>query len=177
MLHTLSECNKLSSLSAVSAAPSSTPSLKLFSLSLRLLVTIRNSKSSAWKWKSGVSHTPASRDELMRGARQRAEALVENGPRERSVLEILRRLEDAADAILPQFRMPQRLVSRAPSCTNVEAAFKTDEVFPKTLRSPRAISTRASARWRAPRINSSRDAGVWLTPLSTSTPTTSNSES
>src|SRR5260370_18568758 len=26
---------------------------------------------------SGVSHTPASRDELMRGARQRAEALVE----------------------------------------------------------------------------------------------------
>jgi inosine/xanthosine triphosphatase len=28
---------------------------------------------------SGVSHTPASRDELMRGARQRAEALVELG--------------------------------------------------------------------------------------------------
>src|SRR5260370_4238235 len=30
---------------------------------------------------SGVRHTPASRDELMRGARQRAKALIEKGRR------------------------------------------------------------------------------------------------
>src|SRR5277367_403307 len=38
----------------------------------------------------------------------------------------------------------------------------------------RAICTRASARWRAPAIRSSRESGVCRTPLATSTPTTSN---
>src|SRR5580704_10447805 len=38
----------------------------------------------------------------------------------------------------------------------------------------RAICIRASARWRAPAIRSSRESGVCRTPLSTSTPTISN---
>src|SRR5215469_240859 len=42
------------------------------------------------------------------------------------------------------------------------------------LLSARAISKSASARRRAPAINSSRERGVWRTPLGTSTPTTSN---
>src|SRR5271156_4357956 len=37
----------------------------------------------------------------------------------------------------------------------------------------RAIFIRASARWRAPAIKSSRESGVWRTPLATSTPTIS----
>src|SRR2546430_6035484 len=40
----------------------------------------------------------------------------------------------------------------------------------------RAICARVSARCRAPRMSSSWDEGVWLTPLSTSRPTSSNSE-
>src|ERR1700685_129152 len=38
----------------------------------------------------------------------------------------------------------------------------------------RAICIKASARWRAPAIRSSRESGVCRTPLSTSTPTISN---
>src|ERR1700733_14518437 len=38
----------------------------------------------------------------------------------------------------------------------------------------RAICTRDSARWRAPAIRSSRESGVWRTPLATSMPRTSN---
>src|SRR5467141_1446073 len=48
---------------------------------------------------SGVGHTPASRDELMRGARQRAEALVEKGRRDRADWQYLVGLEGGLDVV------------------------------------------------------------------------------
>ena len=48
---------------------------------------------------SGVSHTPASRDELMRGARQRAEALVEKGSRDRADWQYFVGLEGGLDVV------------------------------------------------------------------------------
>ena len=48
---------------------------------------------------SGVSHTPASREELMRGARQRAEALVEKGRHDRTNWQYFVGLEGGLDVI------------------------------------------------------------------------------
>jgi len=48
---------------------------------------------------SGVSHTPASRDELMRGARQRAEALVEKGRPDRADWQYFVGLEGGLDVV------------------------------------------------------------------------------
>lgn len=48
---------------------------------------------------SGVSHTPASREELMRGARQRAEALVEKGRRDRADWQYFVGLEGGLDVV------------------------------------------------------------------------------
>jgi inosine/xanthosine triphosphatase len=48
---------------------------------------------------SGVSHTPASRDELMRGARQRAEALVEKARQNGSNWQYLVGLEGGLDVV------------------------------------------------------------------------------
>src|SRR5216683_508771 len=48
---------------------------------------------------SGVGHTPASRDELMRGARQRAEALVEKGRRDRAGWQYFVGLEGGLDVV------------------------------------------------------------------------------
>jgi inosine/xanthosine triphosphatase len=48
---------------------------------------------------SGVSHTPASRDELMRGARQRAEALVEMARQNGSNWQYLVGLEGGLDVV------------------------------------------------------------------------------
>jgi inosine/xanthosine triphosphatase len=48
---------------------------------------------------SGVSHTPASRDELMRGARQRAEALVEMARQKGSNWQYLVGLEGGLDVV------------------------------------------------------------------------------
>jgi inosine/xanthosine triphosphatase len=48
---------------------------------------------------SGVSHTPASREELMRGARQRAEALVEKGRRNRAEWQYFVGLEGGLDVV------------------------------------------------------------------------------
>src|SRR5258707_8061565 len=51
-----------------------TEALQSFSTALDLASEF---EVAAVEWESGASHTPASRDELMRGARQRAETLVE----------------------------------------------------------------------------------------------------
>lgn len=48
---------------------------------------------------SGVSHTPASRDELMRGARQRAEALVKVARENRSSWQFFVGLEGGLDVV------------------------------------------------------------------------------
>jgi len=48
---------------------------------------------------SGVSHTPASRDELMRGARQRAEALQEIALQRRTTWQYLVGLEGGLDVV------------------------------------------------------------------------------
>jgi inosine/xanthosine triphosphatase len=48
---------------------------------------------------SGVSHTPASRDELMRGARQRAEALVEMASRSGASWQYFVGLEGGLDVV------------------------------------------------------------------------------
>ncbi len=48
---------------------------------------------------SGVNHTPASRDELMRGARQRAEALVEKGRRDAAAWQYFVGLEGGLDVV------------------------------------------------------------------------------
>src|SRR5258708_31168762 len=50
---------------------------------------------------SGVSHTPASRDELMRGARQRAEALVEVTRRGRAAWQYFVGLRGGLDGVRP----------------------------------------------------------------------------
>jgi inosine/xanthosine triphosphatase len=48
---------------------------------------------------SGVSHTPASRDELMRGARQRAQVLIEKGRRDRADWQYFVGLEGGLDVV------------------------------------------------------------------------------
>ncbi len=48
---------------------------------------------------SGVSHTPASRDELMRGARQRAEALVEKARQDGAAWQYFVGLEGGLDVV------------------------------------------------------------------------------
>jgi len=48
---------------------------------------------------SGVSHTPASREELMRGARQRAESLAEKGLRDRADWRYFVGLEGGLDVV------------------------------------------------------------------------------
>src|SRR6266478_4667445 len=48
---------------------------------------------------SGVSHTPASRDELMRGARQRAQALIEKGRRDKADWQYFVGLEGGLDVV------------------------------------------------------------------------------
>jgi inosine/xanthosine triphosphatase len=48
---------------------------------------------------SGVSHTPASREELMRGARQRAEALMEKGRRDQAPWQYFVGLEGGLDVV------------------------------------------------------------------------------
>jgi inosine/xanthosine triphosphatase len=66
---------------------------------------------------SGVSHTPASRDELMRGARQRAEALIETARRGGAAWQYFVGLEGgldvvqegaSSDEILPHSGLPER---------------------------------------------------------------------
>jgi inosine/xanthosine triphosphatase len=65
---------------------------------------------------SGVGHTPASRDELMRGARQRAEALVEMARQKGAAWQYFVGLEGgldvvyegaSADQVLPHSGLPQ----------------------------------------------------------------------
>src|SRR5256885_6333493 len=51
------------------------------------------------KVESGVSHTPASRDELMRGARQRAEGLVEMARRDGTAWQYFVGLEGGLDMV------------------------------------------------------------------------------
>src|SRR5712692_11840879 len=48
---------------------------------------------------SGVSHTPASRDELMRGARQRADALVKMARRDGALWQYFVGLEGGLDVV------------------------------------------------------------------------------
>jgi len=48
---------------------------------------------------SGVSHTPSSRDELMRGARQRAESLVQLAQQRREIWQYFVGLEGGLDAV------------------------------------------------------------------------------
>ena len=63
---------------------------------------------------SGVSHTPASRQELMRGARQRAEALVEMARRSGAAWQYFVGLEGGLD-VVQESAAPDEMLPHSPS--------------------------------------------------------------